>query len=254
MAGNGDNGALPYRWAILRIEDLVVDETYQRDLKPSLVKEIREDFNPSLVGVVTANERKRGTVALIDGQHRTVGMAERGMEEVPAVVFEGLTRAEEAQLFSDLQTKRKGITSVEKFKARLASNEKPAKEILRISEESGWEIGGNQLRCIAELDKLYRRDGEGVILYRTLRSVKRAWPEAVSKEAARGSVISGVGRFIAEQDPDDERLISRLARNRPADVLARADDLRRGKGSGTATIFVTEVVTAIYTSRELKVK
>lgn len=240
---------LPYDWAILAIEDLVVDPIYQRALKPQQLKRIVTKFKPSLLGVVTVNRRKNDDLALIDGQHRVAALSEKAFSHVPAVVFDGLTRAQEAQLFIELQEERRNVTSVEKFKSRLAYDPQ-AKDMRRIAGETGWEIGNTGLRCIAELDKLYQRDAAGVILYRTLRTLQRAWPTADAKNSAHGSVVAGIGRFIAEQDPDDEKLIRQLGRTTPQDVLFRADNLRQGKGSGTANVFVTEVVTSLYTRRE----
>lgn len=238
----------PYEYDVLDIHDLIVDPAYQRDLKPQQLKRMVSHFKPSLLGTITVNVRKKGDIALIDGQHRVATLAQIGRSRIAACVFEGLTRAQEAELFSDLQNERRNTTSVEKFNARLVFD-RQAKEIRRIAEETGWEIGNTGLRCIAELDKLYARDKDGTILYRTLRASRRAWPAANAKEAAHGSIISGLGRFVAEQDPDDERLITRLGRTSPIDVLARADDLRRGKGSGSASIYVTEVVAGIYLRR-----
>lgn len=238
----------PYEYDVLDIGDLIVDPAYQRDLKPQQLKRMVSHFKPSLLGTITVNVRKNSDIALIDGQHRVATLAQIGRRRIAACVFEGLTRAQEAELFSDLQNERRNTTSVEKFNARLVFD-KQAKDIRKIAGESGWEIGNNGLRCIAELDKLYARDGDGSILGRALRASKRAWPEAAAKEAAHGSIISGLGRFIAEQNPDDERLITRLGRVTSQEVLFRADQLRQGKGSGSATIFVTEVVQGLYLRR-----
>lgn len=239
----------PYRFQIVPIEHLIVDEAYQRPLG-GLVKEIADGYDPALVGAVVANRRREGQLALIDGQHRVAGLTGRGIEVVPAVVFEKLSRQQEAQLFADLQTKRRNITTLQRFKAQIAAGDKRAKVIRKVAEETGWEIGKqehNGLRAIAALESLHDRGPD--VLRRTLHIAKQAWPAHDAKDAAHGSLLRGIGRFIVDHDPDDARLITRLTGTTPQEVRFRADAARQGKGSGSATTYVSDVVLSIYMRR-----
>jgi hypothetical protein len=51
-----------------------------------------------------------------------------------------LTRAQEAQLFSDLQTKRRGMATYLRFRAALVAEDEEAMAIAAIVREAGFEL------------------------------------------------------------------------------------------------------------------
>lgn len=243
----------PYRYEIVPLDRFFVDPAYQREVKKIALK-IEREYDPSLVGTLTANERKgrgRAKLALIDGQQRWTGATNRGEPVLPAVVFEGLTPEQEADLFARLQSERTNITTLENFKAKLAAKNPTALAIKEIAEQHGYTIGQqhNGLRAMKALQGIHERGN----LARVLRIVGQAWPDVNTNESCHASILRGVEVFIRERDRDggldEARLVSRLARVDPATIRLRADHLRQGRGSGNNVRMVTEAILAEYLKR-----
>ena len=81
--------------------NMVVDYDYQRPLDPIRVKKIAGHFNPCLVNEVKVSYRD-GKYYIFDGQHTTAALRLRnaGDLDISCKVFYGLTREDEAKLFS----------------------------------------------------------------------------------------------------------------------------------------------------------
>lgn len=119
-----DAGAAP-QLAWLEIDSLVVDETYQRDLKPGNVKTIRKiarNFRWSMFSPVFVSPVEGGKYAIIDGQHRTHAAALCGFSQVPCQIVP-MSGAEQAAAFAAVNGMVTKVTSWQIFKAALAAGE-----------------------------------------------------------------------------------------------------------------------------------
>src|SRR3954470_15881352 len=88
----------------IQIGELVTDQTVQRSLDMRRVNEIVRTFHVEAVGTWTISEREDGTKHTIDGQHRTAALKVKGYDddyEVPALLYTGLSRADEARMFRE---------------------------------------------------------------------------------------------------------------------------------------------------------
>lgn len=223
----------PYEFRLAPLADTIVDGAYQRPLS-SLVHKVAREFDPALVGALVLSERTNGKLAVVDGQTRVEGGKRRGLTEMPAVVFMGLTRAQEASLFHRLQRERRNIASYDGFRAALVAGDKQAKAILKIAEAQGYTVGraakDKHLTAVAALAYAYRRSPEN--LERTLIILRAAWAD---RHVPRGDVIRGLSYWLerrGEKDTDDARLARHLAVVGPEGLARKAAAFREGVGAG----------------------
>lgn len=225
----------PHRYEVLAMDRIIIDETYQRELT-SLADEIAEDPDPAMVGTVIGSERRNKKVALVDGQTRFRGLQKAGWTELPALVYEGMSKADEAALFARLQRKRRNIATYQRFRAALVAGDKEAKGIRKILETHGLIVGpkrDNQVQAVAALESVYRRDP--ILLDRTFKILVAAWGTDNVRDAFSADMIRGVARLVASQNTDDDRLIDRLRNTTPGKLVIRAGMLREGRGGGGHT-------------------
>lgn len=248
----------PYRFEIVELDRFFVDESYQDTSRQEgkLVKEIAEDYDPALVGTLIASERNNRSkidLALIDGQTRWTGARRRDEPALPALIYEGLTRAQEADLFARLQTKRRGITTPIRFRAQVAAKSPKAIAINAAVEKIGWRITNEpgSVRAVVALEKIYNRGPEA--LERVLRIILAAWPDEPVPEVTHNNILRGLDQFLhgryAQEDIDEGHLVSRLSTVTPGTLRLRADHIRQGRGSGSAAKYVSEAIMAEYTKR-----
>lgn len=182
-----------------RADALTIDPRTQRVLRPHIVKKIRASLDLDAIGVITANRRKGGALAVLDGQHRVVALREEGLGEweITCRIFEGLSIQEEAALFRKLNTYTRP-SAVDDFLKGVVAKDGECVAINRIVEFCGFEIhpqathhGG--ISAVAALRKVYR-DGGGDALSKTLALAREAW--GVTPEATAGQIIDGLGRVV----------------------------------------------------------
>src|SRR5690348_9385603 len=81
------------------VNDLSVDPQVQRfHFNPRKVEQIVKNYNPDMIGRITASKRNAVTIVVVDGWHRweAVRRLTDSNGTIPVRVFEGLTLAEEA--------------------------------------------------------------------------------------------------------------------------------------------------------------
>jgi hypothetical protein len=188
----------PYRFEILDVNELVVDESYQRPLT-SFAKRIERAFYPALVGTLVVSRRDDGTQAVVDGQTRAAAIRTLAGEgkvtsTVPCLVYIGMSQADEASLFVRLQKERRGMHSYERFRAALVAGDAEAVAIKALCDRLGYRIGTDKSReisAVAGLEKVYRRGPK--ILKRTLLMLRAAWGE---EYLPSGDMLRGVGYLL----------------------------------------------------------
>lgn len=136
-----DPGVAPMlQW--IKIADLVVDDSYQRELKPGnwkAIKRIAEHFRWSRFSPVFVAPVEGGKFAVIDGQHRTHAAAICGMAEVPCQVVQ-MSREEQAASFAAVNGMVTKVTTWQIYKAALSAGEDWAVNAAAIASESGCRL------------------------------------------------------------------------------------------------------------------
>lgn len=261
-----DAGTWPYRFALIELDELFVDEAYQRPLS-NFSKRIEEDYDPAMVGTLIVSDRSKSRkppfFAVIDGQTRMVGMRRRGEPLAPCLVYEGLTRKQEAELFARLQTERRGMATWIRFRAALISGKAEPAAIAALAATEGFKVAGDGdergIRSIAALEWLYRKDPD--LLRQVLAIVREAWGADDARTTkphagTRGEILQGIGRFLRDTDHvDQERLILNLSTITPEQLRLRANQLREGSGSsGSYAKFIRDALVGVYTKTPQKTR
>lgn len=234
--GKGKRGrrTWPYKFAMVPLDHLSVDHAYQRPLT-SFADDVIANYDPALVGTLTTSERAPGHLAVIDGQTRLEGMRANGEPKAPCLVYTGLTREQEAQLFADLQTKRRGMATYLRFRAALVAKDREAMAIREIVQRAGFELDveetSHTIKSIAALETVYRKDA--ALLALTMAIIQDSWPAADTEYRTGGDLIKGLALFLErEQRVDYEVLSEKLSAVTPRMIRHRANALMEGGGGG----------------------
>lgn len=253
---------LPFRPAIVQLDQLFAD-VYQRPLS-SFVKKIEKKFNPALVGALCLSQRSATKYAVIDGWTRATGMQRIGMTHWLALVFEGMTREQEAELFALFQTERRAMTSASRFNAQVVSNRGFASELNQIIEDLGFKVssdskdGPGAIRAIAAVEWVYRgcsarkasTETHPELVTVVLETIKDAWP-AMPDTAKGARLVKGLGEFyrrMGVDKVDQEKLAARLSRTTPTKLAKRAEAFREAEdmpGNATPT-HMADAILATY--------
>jgi hypothetical protein len=239
----------------ISVGDLEVDNRVQRDhLDLRKVERIKANFNPGALGILTVSRRNRVTNIVLDGMHRKQAVAELtdGMGKMLCHVFTGLTLAEEAQMFLDLNAGSQP-NLLDKFKARLWAEDPVAVDINRILRGYGWDLGPTKrqgsIAAPGAIERIYRRsllrEEEPNALQMAVLTVTRAWGTG-EPGAVRGELLEGIAAMYSRYGDklDVDTLIKVLGRYKggPVNVYADAQQLAALKKTSMSMAVAERVV------------
>jgi len=140
-----------YGWAVpgddgiqqsVLLDALEFDLSYQRDQTSEVnVLAIARAFRWDAFGVIVVMRRSDGRLFVVDGQHRVMAARRHGgITRVPAIVFESQGRDHEAAAFVALNTARKSVPALVKFKARALAGLQPESDIVDWARDNGYKF------------------------------------------------------------------------------------------------------------------
>lgn len=145
----------------------VNNEAYQRDGLRKKILELASNWSWIGCGALIVAERE-GVYWVVDGQHRKLAADRRSdIKELPCMVFQVDTVAQEARAFLSTNTNRKNVNAIDKFRAALAAGDPTAKKAydaisqanLRVTTAS---IEPRAIKSVAMVQKLVADDYEGL--------------------------------------------------------------------------------------------
>ena len=150
---SADLGAQP-RIVWLGLELLEVDHTYQREIGEggqTHINRIVRAFNWNCYQPIIITERADGRYAVIDGQHRLEAARKHPLiDSLPCYIIDAPDVAVQAQVFVEVNSARRSLTSSQKFFASLAAGEKTAVSLKKICDHSARFAGqGDAAACAA---------------------------------------------------------------------------------------------------------
>lgn len=197
--------------------DIVVDYDYQRDPKGNArVLALASAWSWVACGALVVARREDGSFAAIDGQHRLLAALRRDdVKSLPCVVFREMDLTAEARAFLLLNTNRRPLNGVDRFKAGVVSGEHAASVVSELATLAGRKVGGtsdaSSIRCVGILSR-HVRENEPVL--------RRLWPLIV--DLCRGNVLAervvDALMFIEARMPQGESLTDKKWRARILDV------------------------------------
>jgi len=197
---------------------------YQSPCNPLRVKRIVENFDEEQLQPIDVSFRDKH-YWIVDGQHRTEALKEKGIPMVACRIHYGLTYQKEANLYVALNNpkNRRTPTAVNRANAQLEANDPAMMEIKRIVEENGFILGLDQSKAInkivalATLETIHKQIGAAG-LNRVLGLIHGAWYGKF--EAMDKAVLMGVYLFVKHYQDDfkDRDFIDKLSKVHPRDI------------------------------------
>jgi hypothetical protein len=156
----------------LPVERLVVDESYQREIRGAGIANIRSiagcfewcKFAPVIVSPIAG-----GLFAIVDGAHRTTAAASCGIKEVPCQVVIA-DQKQQAACFDALNGATTHLSSLHRFKARLLAGDALALRADKVANSAGVKLimgttansrlGPNETAAFTIIEKIIQRYGE----------------------------------------------------------------------------------------------
>lgn len=242
---NRANRASHLRW--VPIASMKVSPKAQREFKEAHAAELAADFDLEAMGFPVVSLRD-GNHYVVDGQHRVeaLKMIGWGDQSIQCEVYEGLTEAEEADLFLR-RDRRRAIQAFDRFRIAVVAEREQETDIDRIVRAMGLKVSTDQsdtsIAAVGALNKVYRAGGHKV-LARDLKILRDSFPGDVT--AFRREMIEGLGLVCQRYNGElnDSELTAKFAglRGGAQTVLRKAEGFRKSTGETQAQCVAAAIV------------
>lgn len=195
---------------------LEIDPAYQRSLdsapSQTLVRRIAQHWNWDLCQPLVVARRDNGALFVIDGQHRlAAARLRRDIQQLPAVVVQYASPADEAASFVHLNQQRRPLGKIDLFKAALASGDSEAVRIHAALREAGLSIAPHanyiawkpgMLANIGGIEACWRARGP-----RVTKLALQAMAEALAGQVLRyaGTIFPGIAAVVDDETGGGKR-------------------------------------------------
>ena len=230
----------------VRVSDLHLDTRYQYtpEQEPNRINSLKQflaergGFDAVLAGSIIVSKRPDGSLWTLDGGGRSWMATAAGVDRLLALVVEGLTWKQEAELFRFLNTKRRKIRDLHIFVVAANEGVEPNATIKNIVDSSGYAIERtteNRKSAVLGVGALIFAHTLGVpVLEQTLFDLRNTWGDRSGSQidgralVALSPINAAFGRKL-----DRERLRSKMLdpNNTFANMVAGA----RGKAAARVT-------------------
>lgn len=188
---------------------LAVDPSYQRELDASshkLIAAIAAGWDWNLFQPLVVAQRLDRSLWVVDGQHRLEAARLRGdVEQLPCVIFMPGDPADEAEVFVQLNTKRRPLSAYALFNAGLAAGDEQALALDTLMREAGLRFGGSadpdqlkpgQVNIVGRLRNWHKRYGDT-----HTRAALTALSRVVRTQGPRnaGLMLVAIGATVVER-------------------------------------------------------
>lgn len=221
----------------VRLGDVRVNPTVQREFVPSKADRIAAEFSPEDMGMPVVNIRD-GAAWVIDGQHRCaalkIWLGEGWQEQhFEAEIYDGLTEAEEAETFLK-RNDAMAVNAYNKFRIGVVAGREDEQTVAGIVMRAGLTISRDRntegrILAVGTLLRVYRRAG-GDVLMRTLEIIR----DAYGTPGLEAAVIAGMALVVHRYEHlNDREMVARLtnAFGGVGAVLAKSERSRKETGN-----------------------
>lgn len=216
----------------LPVRALFADTTYQRDRDEKRCRKMAEAFDRRLLGVVQVSDRGDDTYAILDGQHRHgAALLADPDSHLVCEIYTGLTRAAEAELFHELNARRKALSFWDRWKSRRASGDERVLAIEQVLADHNLQVhpaptDGN-VAAMSALETIVDDLGDLHLLDSVVALLIAAFGR--SRDAFNGGLMHGLALVLCAYDWDEidmDRLVAQLSEVPVRQMKARASGLR----------------------------
>lgn len=170
------------RYDVVKTESIKSAE-YQKPVETARVSRIVARFNPAKLGSVLLSDRKDGTYAVVDGQHRLAAVRQMHIDEIHAVILDGLTVEEEADLFRTQSENVVPPKAIDQFRAGIIAKDPHYLTIKAILDKYGYAVSDDSrpyhVRAVGTLTGIVCQH-DFAVLDKTFEYIAAAWPADVS--------------------------------------------------------------------------
>ncbi|MCP4165669.1 MAG: hypothetical protein GY759_07220 [Chloroflexi bacterium] len=213
----------------ISVDDLMIDDVYQRTVDLRQVKKIKENPLEDAFGTLHVGRRDDGRRFVVDGQHRLLGFREH-YSFLPCTVFKSSGRSHEASVFKAINSARRQLRPVEVHICAVAAGDQESIELDDFCQSRGFIIGVGGWANIAAVrqlrDSYERKTLDWVLEVLCGFNSLHKWQKA---EALKGGTIESLSDFILHYG---HKLNGHQTSGRMASVLAKwsKDDWAANKG------------------------
>lgn len=241
---------IAYQW--VNLGEMFRPPELQREIRDSHVKYIIDHFSDVAFGTPTVSYREPGNrgprgeaYAEAVGQHRLQAAREMGRTSVYCQVVFGLTKAEEAQLYSDEDKRRKQDPLYMFHVSRLAGNAE-ANALWDLATRAGYSIPRSisatphrgDLFCIAAVMTAYRAGTLAQVL-ETITAAFDRDPKGCRHHFVAG--LSTLWRFRSNA-ADKARLASKLAALGAPAIMSRYHGSQQAQPGGVSIVMANTMI------------
>lgn len=182
----------------VKLKELKVDHSYQRDISPSLVEKIKNNWDEVASELILVSQRSDGTLWIINGQHRTAAARLLGQEKIWARIVKGLGPAQEAAL--RLKTNvRMTDRPLERFRASVVAGDEDSIGIVKLLARLDTEINVSPtleagINAVTAVENIYTADN-GATLQETLEFIKGTY-NVVGGRYTTAPILRAVAWFV----------------------------------------------------------
>lgn len=208
----------------VRVSELKVDRSYQRDPSQRLVDDIAENWDEVSSELLLVSQRgirdlaEESGMFIVNGQHRTLGARKRNLEEVWARVIDLSEFEDPASIEATFRLRtnvRMGDKPLERFKAQVRAGNPESLAIVDILGRFDTEVNTAPnveygINAVSGVEKLYRVD-DGKLLTETLQLIKDTFGSVSGKQSS-SSMMVGLSWFILKhaEETDRTRVVEKL--------------------------------------------
>jgi hypothetical protein len=235
-----------------------ISKTYQRRVKPQLVKRIKNDFCPAAFGAVVVGRRANGGLWGVDGQQRLT--ASSGLlPSIPVIIFESRGPEHEASVFLYINRNRLRVNADEIFKAAHREGDWAMRDILSTLQKHGLNFScfakkdvkeWPNIRAVNTVQNIYELDGGNGHLDDFLSFLCATWPGNTA--ALQETVMRGLSYFLYRFGPliDRQAFIKFLRKTPPTRLISESNMT----GAGNRYISVAKACFKLYNTSRVRVK
>ena len=243
---------------LVSVDSLSIDSRIQRreGVKAARVEKMVATFNPNALGAITVSRRHDGHLIVVDGAHRCETVRILGYAEpLHALVYDGLTLAQEAAMFGLLNTFQ-APSAISRLLTSVVAGDHDSTEIVRIVEDHGWRwaMNGDEgtFSAVQSAERVYHSavgvlpvDAYPEVLDRTIGLITTAWHH--DRQGVHQVIVMGAGQLFGRfgDAVDVTKLSTALSKERPYFVFSLAKAMHAAQG-GTMAAACAKVLVGIH--------
>ena len=184
--------------------ELHINHAYQRTVSTkrgqAVIKDIVNAFQWPLFQPVTITQREEAGYWVIDGQHRMLAAQQIGIREIPAVLLDNLTPAQQALAFAGINGKRVSVNAYAIHHAMIAAEDPLSVRLAAVCEKTGISIPKypkmlsvikpNETLAIAAMKAAMKKHGDDALIW-ALRTIRNAFRDE------SGTITANSVRFLS---------------------------------------------------------